>query len=192
MIQAAPSVAPVRRGELYLRISLQMGGYTVGVLSAGYLTDSKTMTWPPGVHETSTEGPGLLRTFTGTNPAAGADIAETVPVNTRWKIIAIRLSLVTDANVAARRARLSVGNGTNDFVYIASGVTQAASLTKQYVFQPGHPNDGVERAGDTIEIYLPPDLILLQAYTLAVDAVNKQAGDDWAAPIIFIEEWIEE
>ena len=55
-ITVYPDTVPVRRGECYVRLTLLAAGAPVGILSAGYLTDSKTISWPPGVFEESTSG----------------------------------------------------------------------------------------------------------------------------------------
>src|SRR5213594_747841 len=45
---------------------------------------------------------GAIRTVSGTVPAAGAEIADTVPVNTRWRLYAIEVVLVAAAVAVSR------------------------------------------------------------------------------------------
>ena len=190
MLQVSPAVAGVRRGECYVRLTLLMGGFPVGRLSSAYVTDSKNISWPPGVFEGFTEGPGLLRSVTGTNPAAGANIAESVPTNARWKIRSLKFRFITDATVATRIVNIRFEDGTSKFVHIPPGTTQTASLT--YDYSAYHIGEYSTDAKSDIQINLPPDIILLQAWGLETNTVNLQAGDDYGAPIMMVEEWIEE
>jgi len=189
-MQISPLTVPVRRGECYIRATLMMDGEPVLRLSAGYLTDSKTISWPPGVFEGFTEGPGLIRTVTGTNPAAGAEFAETVPTNTRWKLRSLLVQLVADVNVATRRVNLYLDDGATDFIIIPAGVTQIASETWTYAWW-GTVKASSE-VGGMIEVNLLSGLELAQGSRLRSATSNLQAGDNFTAPILSIEEWIEE
>jgi len=193
MVQVAPETAPVRRGECYIRLTLLMGGFAVGRLSAAYLTDSKTITWPPGVFEGFTEGPGLIRYLTGTDPAAGNEVSETVPTNARWRIKFLWFSLVTDATVTTRRVTLLIDDGSTIFFASRVAPGQAESLTRYYLYVPGYAIE--ETAFDAnlrIREALPDPLILPQGYRIRTSTTNLQAGDNWGTPVLVVEEWIEE
>jgi hypothetical protein len=85
------------------------------VLLQGYVTDTSRLSFPGSPIRSSIEGPGVLRSITGTNPAANAEISETVPTNARWRVHAIRFTLVTDANVANREVALTLDDGAAVF-----------------------------------------------------------------------------
>lgn len=190
-IQASPSAAPVRRGECYVRITLLLDGEPVQRLSAGYLTDSKTLSWPPGIFEGFTEGPGLIRVLSGTNPAAGAEWLETVPTNARWRILDIFAKLTTDANVANRSAILRLDDGSSKIWDIVTAYVHAASTVINYHWLPQSLKESTAIQSN-IMVPLPPALYAFQGYRLGSQTTNFQAGDDWIAPEILIEEWIEE
>ena len=179
-LQVSPSAAPVRHGELYVRLSLEMAGFSVGRLSAGYLTDGKTINWPPGVFEDFLDGPGLLRFIAGTNPAAGVEHSETVPTNAQWKLKMFRASLVASADTANREAHLRVTDGSGDIFYLPAGLTQTASQTRIYQWSPiGAQVDGT--VGNERSRVLPDELILDQAWTVGTTVSGFQAADDWGA-----------
>ena len=189
-ITVYPDTVPVRRGECYVRLTLLAAGSPVGILSAGYLTDSKTITWPPGVFEGFTEGAGLIRVVTGSDPAAGSEISITVPTNVRWRLISIQFSLTTDSTVADRRVILMLDDGASIFCTIAANYQQAENLTQTYVFMVG--GEMTTSIGGMIQSRLPNPTILFQGYRIRTSTVNLQAGDDFSPPRFIVEEWIEE
>lgn len=189
MVQASPSVPPVRRGECYVRITLRMGGMPVGRLSAGYLTDSKTMTYPAGVFEGFTEGAGYVHLVEGTNPLAGEQVIELVPENCRWRLISMMVRLVTDATVADRVVGLLLDNGVQVFARQDAKTAQTASMTVYYYWGEGLL---VEETGMQWTEPLPVGIILPENYRLRVFATNFQTGDDYGPPAFLVEEWIEE
>ena len=190
-ITARPAAVPVRRGECYVRLTLVLDGEPVKRFFSAYLTDGKTLAWPPGVFEGFTEGAGLIRTITGTNPAAGAEVSEAVPTNARWRLIAIKLNFTTDGTVANRYVSLTTDDGAVMPFQIYAQPAHAASVGKTYTFSPA----AADRAAaliNTINTPIPPELILPQASRIRSLTNSIQAGDDHAAPLLTVEEWIEE
>lgn len=51
----------------------------------------------------------------GANPAAGAEVSETVPAGETWCLLGVRVTLVTSATVATRQPILTLDDGTNIF-----------------------------------------------------------------------------
>ena len=191
MLQVSPETAPVRRGECYVRATLLLDGEPVLRLSAGYLTDSKTLSWPPGVFEAFTDGPGLIRVVTGTDPAANTEITETVPTNARWKIRAIYFLLATDAAVVNRAVELRFDDGTDPLYQISCIQVQTASLNWNYF--AGLLGESRQGTIATASINLKlPDVVLFQGYRIRTLTGSLQATDNYGAPLIEIEEWIEE
>ena len=190
-LQISPSTAPVRRGECYVRVTLLLDGEPVQRLAAAYLTDSKTLSWPPGQFEAFTEGPGLIRVITGTDPAAGVEVVETVPTNTRWVLRGLRIGLTSDATVINRVVRLQLDDGANVFHQVPDIAVQPASSGYAYHYSLG----GESRRGvgdNAILSHLLPQLQLFQGYRFATSTGSLQAGDNYTAPIYEVEEWIEE
>lgn len=193
-VQIFASAGTPRRGQCFVRLAIVQGFtgaiVSLGTLLQGYVQDTTALAYPGSPIEASTEGPGVIRSIAGTDPAAGAEISEAVPTNARWRLLSLRASLVTDGTVANRFPRLIVDDGTT--VLFSSEVTpaQAASQTSQNQWAAW----GVGQYSGQALAYspLPPRLLLMGGYRLLTLVTNLQAGDNWGAPQLLVEEWIED
>ena len=157
---------------------------------AGYVTDAGTQAWPNGKIESSVEGPGLIRSITGTNPAAGVEISETVPTGARWRLLSIFFGLTTDATAATRIIQITLNDGTTDITTIQAFRTQTASISLSYYFNLLGP-DRTNLTGASEVMQTLPEVLLMAGYKVKTNSYNIQAGDDFAVPQILVEEWIE-
>ena len=185
---------PVRRGELFARVTLRVGGKDVELLSSGYLSDGVSLRSPNGKLEGFTEGPGLIRTFIGTNPAVATQISETVPTNARWKLKAIAANFVADANAADRFPNLTLTDAVPLEMWSSKiGFAITANLSVRVQWIAGHPTtDTALTPTLPIETGIPMDIILRAGSTITIPVVSIQAGDDFSAPLVSIEEWLQE
>lgn len=182
-----------RRGQCFARVGLAQGITSArtdyDLLAQDYVGTGLGLSWRPGRIRSSSDAPGIIRTITGTDPAAGADISETVPTGARWNLLAMRAQLVTDATAANRRALFRLTDGTTPFSQVRSELVQTASQTITYVWQRGVPS--LNSSDDGFAMVQMPDLPTLGAGFIILSAtVNLQAADNWAAPILIVEEWI--
>ena len=156
-------------------------------LTAGYVTQACPLSFPGAVLQRPTDGAGILRSITGAVPAAGADISETVPANTRWQLLSLRASLGTAVAVANRQPQLTLDDGALVFYHTAQGPNQAASLTWAYCFAPQgfaptNTNLFVTTHYDNAQILGPG--FRIRTLTAAI-----QAADQWTAPQYLVREW---
>ncbi len=179
------------RGQSWAVISIEStmpdGDVALMPLAQGYVTADL---WPGGKYGDSVEGPGILRSVAGTNPAAGVEVIETVPTNARWRLRALRATLVTDGTVVTRTVNFIIDDGANTLLNFPGVTTQAQTLTRaynvaEYGFQPA-------AVGTDIFFYIPFLVKLLQGWRIRTSTTNLQAGDNWGAPQMEVEEWIEE
>jgi hypothetical protein len=193
-VTVIPFINPGKRGQTYVRVSaLQVLDTDVvrRVLISDYVTDDY---WPSGSPQgriiSPLEGPGFLRTVTGSDPPAGQEFSITVPTNARWRIRHLRAVFVTSATTATRIAQLEVHVGGAARTALVPSEGQAASLTRRYNLQPVTFNPGIA----TTQIYWlgSEDLVLPQGAVISSNTLNLQAGDNWGAPVLLVEEWIEE
>src|SRR5215207_5576683 len=190
---ASLSTGNANRGQCYIRAHIQRNTGTAAVklqtILAGYVTDNYTPSFPFGKMEDSLEGRGMLRSITGTDPAAGAEVTESVPTGARWKIHSIKLLLVTDGNAANREIKLRVDDGTTIFASSGSAGAHAASTTKQYFFAAYSTEDTTNSLAicNVWPFFLP----LLAGWRFLTATDNIQVGDNYAAPQYLIEEWLE-
>lgn len=133
---------------------------------------------------------GRLRAITGTNPAAGANIQELQPANTRWRLIQFQAILTTAVAVANRNVHLNVVTN-NTVLDIYANLTQVASQAVTYQFLAGGPDRNATLNG-VLNVQLPLDFWFNGTGTINLEAAGIQAADDWATPSYYIEEWIEE
>ena len=189
------SIAGVaRRGQCYVRLRLQHRKFgtpaLMVMLAQGYVTSDGSLLWPGGSYHDSVAGRGFLCSVTGTDPAAGVEVIEAVPTNARWRLRTLRASLVTDVTAPARTVNLIVDDGTTTLLNFPGVTTQAASLTRtynvaEYGFQP-------TAVGTDIFFYIPFNLYLFQGWRIRTSTTALAAGDNWGAPQMEVEEWIEE
>lgn len=187
------SAGSAKRGQCFVIIGLGRGDGAARtdhqVLIQGYVGNSVNLGWPGGNFVQPGEGPGFIRTYIGTQPAAGAEINETVPTGALWRFISIRNNLVTAVAVANRQVHVVFSQDTSGLARISSPVNQAASLGWVY---DTHIGVQFYTPIDATEVYmpLPANLIVHAAGTHTTQTTNIQAADQWSAPVITIEEWI--
>lgn len=182
---------PTKRGQCYVKLELYIDGKPRALLCAGYVETGKPLTWPGGTIEDMESGRGYVHLVTGTDPAANVEISEAVPTNAIWRVLNIYFSLVTDANVANRTVMITVDDGTDIFKRYRTGYSHPATTTKYYNFTPLVGVISSVTAGSTVNMGVG-ELILPEGYQIKTETSSRQVGDDYSAPLIYIEEWIVE
>ena len=192
-LTAHAGVSGTLTGQTYARVRLVRGhtsGATVlGTLIAGYVTTVQSLAWPGTPLKSSLDGQGWLRSVGGTDPAAGVEITETVPTGARWRVHALSAALVTDATVANRIATLVIDDGATILYSIDPAAVQPATQNIRYSGGPGSQRLGAVNSSSIWN--LPIDLLLLAGWRLRTSTNALQAGDNWGAPQLWIEEYLE-
>lgn len=133
------------------------------------------------------DGPGTIQSITGTDPAAGSEISETVPANTIWLLKSVRFAFVTDATADTRQVHLVLDDGTNTLLNLPTTGTQIVSLTRNY---NAHELGGlIVPTGNEIDIGLPSNVILPAGYQLTTETTLLKAGDNFGAPQLSVVVW---
>ncbi len=131
---------------------------------------------------------GDIRSITGADPAAGDEITITVPTRRRWRIHAIHITLITDATVADRQIIFWIDDGASVLYRYTLTTIQTASLTNLYSFAPS----STPEIATTTKIVVPiPMFVLPAGCRIQTLTTNIQAGDNYNAPQILVEEWID-
>lgn len=137
--------------------------------------------------DSAKDGPGTIQSITGTDPAAGSEISETVPANTIWLLKSVRFTLVTDATPDTRQVHLVLDDGTTTLLNLPTTGTQIVSLTRNY---NAHELGGlIVPTGNEIDIGLPSDVILPSGYRLVTETTLLKAGDNFGAPQLSVTAW---
>jgi hypothetical protein len=185
-----------RIGQCFVRVQLIRGlsGATIvmGTLLQGYVTARQDIAWPGSPIESSIAGGGVIRAILGTDPAAGAEILETVPTGARWELLALGVRLVTDATVADRIPLMYVDEPLGaEVLYMSpqAGVI-VASQDRRVAWMIGMPHESqlnvnMNTAG------LPPGVPLLAGQRIITTTVGLQAGDNYRQPTLHVREWLE-
>jgi len=130
---------------------------------------------------------GIIKLIIGADPAAGVEIIETVPAGKIWKVISVMIPFTTSAVAGNRRVNLHIDDGTTPFEAINGDLDQPASLTNTYNFFQGAPRDTAFN-NSRLLLPLPINLTLLGGHRIITVTVSLDAGDNYDAPLILVEE----
>ena len=171
-------------GVLYrLNLITLTAGTTPTVTVRGVLT--------PGSPRSLQPGSGVIRSITGTNPIAGADIVETVPANSHWRLLSMSFQLVTNSTPDARTVSIILDDGTNEYSHVTAFDQTLASSTHRYtVSEAGF---GGTTVGASNHLIAHTSSIAQPAgHRISTSIFNLKAGDNLSAPQLLVEEWVDE
>lgn len=193
VIGAGATLVP---GQLFARLTIQrgqLGSRTfLGTLLQGYTTNTQTLAWPGSPIQLSTEGQGVIRQFTGTNPAPGVDIDEVVPTGARWELISIGSLLTTSAAVGNRTPILRLETAAGGILAQSIATVQTPpSNVHGYWWMQGIPTETNILALGSGQAGLPTNPVLLAGNHILTVTLGIAAGDDWQVPDIAVREWLE-
>lgn len=188
-LTARTSARAVKRGQLYIKVSMRVDGVVVALLMAGYVAETHKVTYPGGDFEGSTDGPGFLRSITGTNPAAGAEMLETVPTGAAWRVHSVGISFAADATVISRVSRLSIDDGATEIIRSNLLNPLVANITYALQFSKESQVAVISQTGANANCAL--EIKLNAGYRIKTTTSLMQAGDNYGAPQLLVEEWIQ-
>jgi hypothetical protein len=159
----------------------------------GYIDRRHDIGFPQFQPSTAADGDYFPRIITGTDPAAGGSIAESVPTNAVWEVVAIAATLTTDATAATRRPVLVLDDGgVAVLAAITAADTQLASVSnKRFTWASGCPMDTPGGGVSNVHQAIPQRVLLRQAHRVRITAENLQAGDNFSAPVLMVRERLE-
>jgi hypothetical protein len=196
-VDVRSTTAATYRGQCFVNVALVRqigGGNTLQLgLTRGYVSVFSPVAWPAIPTDFPTLRPGMMRQFTQVAPGAGVDFSITVPSQARWRIIGLRAALTTSATAGTRNVILSFGTSATPWYNAVAQPTQAASLTYGYSFGAGVTTISTAIGTTTLNIItsIPSDLWLGPGTTLQSVTQNIQAGDQWSAIQVGIEECLD-
>lgn len=176
-------VVEVVRGETTGAIALQL-------IAAGYVTAKQPLVFPASTIGRALEGGGALRSITGAVPAAGAEVSETVPAGARWELLALRLKLTADANVANRSVVLLIDDGTLVYAHTAANLTITAGLVGTMAWFQGPMTPFAGLIGAAVA-GLPVGLPLGAGHRIRTSTTAIQVGDQYSIVQYLVRERIE-
>jgi hypothetical protein len=189
----ASSGSPVI-GQTYAsaRIIRGLTGATilVGALLGGYVTAAQPLAYPGSPIIDSIQGGGYPRVVTGTQPAAGTDISETVPTGARWMLKSVQARLINGNVAGTRQPNLIMRSGGNSVALVANPGSSAINQVADYYWAAGlgfatAVVNSVNVAG------ISPAVPLLAGANFGTATTGLNALDAWLAPVYTVEEWLE-
>jgi hypothetical protein len=182
-----------KRGQLFVNVHINRPATLVGQSAFSLISDYKVagtdLGFPGSMIRHPTEGPGWSRIMQIGNPAAGADWIATVPAGARWRVQAISETFTASAAVASRQAGLFLDDGAN--VYWAN--TAPTAITASQIVTISATGSSAPQGAAPFQqtIVIPPGLFIPAGHRFKSTTVNIQAGDQYSAINILVEEWIE-
>lgn len=192
--QITQITAPVAGQLCYAIVALGRGAVSAvvvqlqGVIWQGYVPSNMALGWPGTPSKEITDGPGILRTITGTQPGAGTDINEVVPTQRRWQLLSFCAILTTSATVANRNAEFVFRDQLSNILHTSpSFLNQLASTVLTY-FAAQQPSTTAPLAGG-VALQTPMPVMFKTGHRLQTLTANLQATDQWSTPIYTFLEW---
>ncbi len=131
---------------------------------------------------------GRLRSITSADPSAGAEISETVDTRRRWLLRSAKFTLVADAGGAARIVTIFIDDGTTEVWRYTFTTTVAGGVTRTFCLAFSAAAEAL--SGSVISASMP-SLPLGPGYRIKTSTANIAGGDDYGAPQLLVEEWID-
>lgn len=129
----------------------------------------------------------VIKKVLGTDPAANAEVSETVPTGKIWELLAVSVSLVQGATQTPQPT-LIIDDGT-DIVFQGFGGSSAqnASVTARYSWAKDLP---LSAAGalTVVTAPLPSGLILQAGWRIRTSTIGIGANSNYGAPTLFVVE----
>lgn len=188
MVSVVDGTNSLIQGTCYATLFLTLNNDIAYSLCCGMVFARRAISYPVSGNELARPSAGVLRSFNGTDPAAGAEVSQTVTAGQLWNIKSVVVTLVTDANVANRRVHIVFRNGGGETVRAYATIDQAASTTVKYIFAHyGYTPD--ETDTNTVLINIPDNVFLESGSDFITATTNIQVGDNFGAPRVTLEHW---
>ncbi len=158
-------------------------------LISDYVTPSYVATWPGGQFTQPQQGRGKIRSIVGTDPAAGAEISETVITATRWRLIAFSANLATSAVVGNRRVTLVHDDGANIYARAFLTANIVATTNVSFTFADSYPN--AANPDNNQEAPLPAQDYMFTGFRIRTITAGLDPGDNYGPPTYLVEEWVD-
>lgn len=197
-VEVGGGVGSLQRGQFYMTFGVSRNGKLIE-FARGYVYAGHGLSLGEIVEPGPAGGHGMLRSVLGGNPAAGVLPSDAVPAGALWKLRAYTAVMVADANAGNRGFALLVDDSaTTERIWGGNNTNvQAATLTRTWAWFIGTEGTGAAFVDtDTIlPAYNLKELMLLAGSRIrlvSTGAFAFTATDDFAAPVLQVEEWVME
>lgn len=144
-----------------------------------------------GTYGYMTRDLGQVDLVTPADPAAGADVTQTIPANEIWKVAVVCGVFTCGVAVANRQLFCQLETGGGAIIWRTVSINnQTAGITYTFTFGITLTATQNGTAPNISTNVVLPDTRCLQSTVLRVSAVNIQAADDFSAVTITRARWI--
>lgn len=161
----------------------------LATLLQGYIATVPRLAWPGSPIGSALTPNGRHRVITGSDPAAGAEISETVPAGARWRLAIFNFGLQASAAAANRLPLLTIDDGASIVWQVGANVALTANLLGVYRTAIGAAASVIGTQHYTLP--LPSHLMLLPGYRIRTVTTALDVGDNYTAPIYVVEEFLD-
>ena len=121
------------------------------------------------------------------DPAAGAEVAVTVPGRAAWRVLSVLVALVADATPVVRRPALVLDDQTTTYLTIPSAADQANTTTVTYNWSEllGY---SIADATGLRQAMGMQGLTVQPGHRLRTVTTGLQAGDNYGRPVLLVHE----
>lgn len=189
LLSVIDALRAYKQNDCYVEISLLANGQQIASLCSGYVYNQHSISYPNTNNIDIRPTQGRLLDRFHADPAAGAEINYPMTFKTRVKPIGLTFTLTTSAAAANRRVHVRfLDVGDYPYADMVSDIDQTAGTTKTYWVNQ-NPAMPVRQVGNNIYIPMILGAMLEQQCSIVTVTDNLQAGDQFADPMIFGEEW---
>lgn len=141
-------------------------------------------------HEWDPKAPASLVSYTGTDPALGVEVSETVPAGKTWQVLAIRVTYAVSGTAGARFVTFTIDDGTTQLYRITPHTGSLGTNTQNnFSLIAGIPWGGADPGNSSFLFGLPNPLLMGPGYRFKSLVTNLAVDDNWNAPAFTVLEW---
>lgn len=129
----------------------------------------------------------LYRVIVGNDPAANTEFDIVVPGGVIWLVKSLYVRLTNDANAINRGTDLTLDDGSRVYCYIPTSRVTVASQTWELSWIPGQFWIPTSTTIQGVQTGFPA-MPLLSGHHIRSVTWNRQVGDNYAAPVLYVEE----
>jgi hypothetical protein len=181
-------------GQTYVVVEIVRGlgssALPLQVIAAGYVSAKQPLPFPNTQMYSTLDGGGAIRSISGSTPAAGAEISETVPTGARWELLTFATTLITSVAAANRFPTLTLDDGASVYYQDTATTAHAASTTIRYVFAEGNGF----KSGTTNNLQngaVPMGNRLSAGHRIRTATQAIQVADQYSNVQYLVREWLE-
>jgi hypothetical protein len=154
----------------------------LGTILQGLVTANQALGFPGSALVNTADIPGFTRTITGTTPAVGAEILETVPTGAIWELVSFNHTLQTGAGGGARTVRLVAMVAAALAINAAPVAQQGVATLGTYAWSNQLASQQLALgAGFYFGAPIPIGVVLPSGATIGTLTASLQADDQFAA-----------